>query len=120
MPTLTIEGKGTFEVAAGTRLVNAITGAGVDIGHRCGGFARCTTCRVEFTAGEPARMTRAEQEKRAQVGLPQGVRLSCQILAAGEMTVRPLLLASEQGWPDPGPPPEATITPPPEWVEAGE
>jgi ferredoxin len=117
MPTLTIEGKGTVEVAPGTRLVNAITAAGVDIGHRCGGFARCTTCRVEFAAGEPARMTRAEKEKRAQVGLGEGVRLSCQILTDRAMTVRPLLLASEQGWPDAGPPPEATITPPAEWVE---
>lgn len=117
MPTLTIEGKGTFEVEAGKRLVNAISEAGVDIGHRCGGFARCTTCRVEFQAGEPERMTRAELDKRKQAGLPEGVRLSCQIVADRDMAVKPIFLASEQGWPDPGPVPEPEITPPAEWVD---
>lgn len=118
MPTLNIEGRGSFEVETGKRLVNAISEAGVDIGHRCGGFARCTTCRVEILAGEPERMTRAEKEKRQRSDLTSGVRLSCQILLDREMTVKPVFLASEQGWPDPGPQPEPQITPPPEWVEA--
>ena len=52
MPRLTVEGRGTFEVEAGKRLVLAIEGdAGVDILHACGGQARCTTCRVEFVEG---------------------------------------------------------------------
>jgi ferredoxin len=118
MPTLTIEGQGPFEVDAGTRLVNAIRDAGVDIGHRCGGYARCTTCRVEISAGEPSRMTRAEQEKHQQAGLEDGVRLACQLLVEGDMTVRPLMLVSEQGWPDGGAEPAPEITPEPEWVEA--
>lgn len=118
MATLTIEGEGTFEVEEGTRLVNAISEAGVDIGHRCGGHARCTTCRVVFLAGEPERITRAEKEKREAAGLEPGVRLACQVLAAGEMRVKPLMLASEQGWPDPGKQPEEEITPEPEWLEA--
>ena len=63
MPKLEIVGESTVEVEAGTRLVNAIEAAGVDIGHRCGGNAACTTCRVEIESGEPARMTRAEKEK---------------------------------------------------------
>jgi len=115
MPKLEIVGHTTVEVAEGTRLVKAIEGAGVDIGHRCGGYAGCTTCRVEFQAGEPERMTRAEKEKLKQKELA-GVRLSCQILVDGDMTVKPLLLTSEQGWPDSGPPPEDEITPDPEWV----
>lgn len=119
MPTLTIEGKGTFEVEEGQRLVNAIRDAGVDIGHRCGGYARCTTCRVEILAGEPERMTRAEKEKRQGSDLADGVRLSCQLLVDRDMTVKPVFLVSEQGWPDPGSPPEPQITPPAEWVEAG-
>ena len=60
MPKLTVEGYGTFEVAAGKRLVNAIEqDAKVDILHACGGNARCTTCRVEFVDGEPVKMTRS-------------------------------------------------------------
>ncbi|RME11777.1 MAG: (2Fe-2S)-binding protein, partial [Ardenticatenia bacterium] len=39
MPTINIVGFGTCEVAEGTRLVKAIKTCGVDIGHRCGGFA---------------------------------------------------------------------------------
>jgi ferredoxin len=117
MPKLEIEGRGTVEVAAGTRLVRAIEDSGVDIGHRCGGWARCTTCRVEFLAGEPRRMTVAERDKLAERDLLGSVRLSCQCSVEGDLRVRPLMLVSEQGWSDPGPTPEAEITPPPEWVE---
>ena len=56
MPRLTVEGFRTVEVPAGKRLVLAIEqDAAVDILHACGGNARCTTCRVEFVSGEPAR-----------------------------------------------------------------
>nr|MCS5616968.1 2Fe-2S iron-sulfur cluster-binding protein [Pirellulales bacterium] len=53
MPKLTVEDVGTFEVPAGKRLVNALVDeCGVDQLHACGGFGRCTTCRVEFVEGE--------------------------------------------------------------------
>src|SRR5690242_10346356 len=87
MPRLTVEGSGTYDVAAGKRLVLAIEEAGVDILHACGGNARCTTCRVEFVSGEPTKMTQAEKQKLAEKGLV-GVRLSCQIACEGDMTVR--------------------------------
>jgi ferredoxin len=50
MPKLTVNGV-TTDVEQGTRLVLAIEDAGVNIGHRCGGIAKCTTCRVNFTSG---------------------------------------------------------------------
>ncbi len=115
MPNLTIEGHGTHEVEEGKRLVLAIRDAGVAIGHRCGGNAGCTTCRVEFVEGEPARITKAEKEKLETAQL-EGVRLSCQITVDGDMTVRPLMTVDNQPWGDPGPEPEAEITPEPEWV----
>ena len=88
LPKLTVEGYGTFEVAAGKRLVLAVEhDAGVDILHACGGHARCTTCRVEFIAGEPAKHTEAERERLAAKQLT-GVRLSCQILCDHDMTIR--------------------------------
>ncbi len=119
MPKLTIEGHGTVEVAEGKRLVLAIEDAGVDILHRCGGFARCTTCRVEFEAGEPERMTRAEMEKLASQDNLGAFRLSCQCKVGSEdMSVRPLMRLSEmEGMDDAGPKPEQDITPHPEYVD---
>lgn len=117
MPRIEVEGYGVFEVAAGARLVNALEENGVDILHRCGGFARCTTCRVAFSAGEPARMTQAEYNKLDLQDLLGTVRLACQILVEGDMVVKPLLTLHESGLPDPGPTPQATLTPEPQWVD---
>ena len=116
MPKLTVEGYGTFEVPEGKRLVLAIEReAGVDILHACGGFARCTTCRVEFIDGEPAAMTAAEKERLAARGL-SGVRLSCQIVCDHDMAVRPVSRLEGSGRPDSGPAPQESITPPPQWT----
>jgi ferredoxin len=116
MPTITVEGEGTFDVPIGKRLVLAIEqDAHVDILHACGGNARCTTCRVEFIEGEPGRMTAAERERLTARALT-GVRLSCQILCDHDMTVRAISRLEGTGRPDPGRTPEPTIMPPPEWV----
>jgi ferredoxin len=116
MPKLTVEGFQTVDVDADKRLVLAIEqDAGVDVLHACGGNARCTTCRVEFISGEPARMTRAEKMKLEEKGL-SGIRLSCQILCDHDMTVRAISRLEGSGRPDAGKTPEATIQPPPEWV----
>ncbi|MSO56118.1 MAG: (2Fe-2S)-binding protein [Acidobacteria bacterium] len=116
MPKLTVEGYGTFEVAANKRLVLAIEQDGhVDIMHACGGNARCTTCRVEFVEGEPSKMTAAEKERLTVRDL-KGVRLSCQILCDQDMAVRAISRLEGTGRPDPGRAPEETITPPPQWV----
>jgi ferredoxin len=115
MPKLTVEGFPTVEVEAGKRLVLALEqDAGVDQLHACGGNARCTTCRVEFVAGEPDRMTAAERQVLAAKGVT-GVRLSCQIVCDHDMTVRAISRLSGSGRPDPGPTPATEITPPPEW-----
>ena len=88
MPKLTVEGVGEFEVPQGKRLVQALTDeAGVDQLHACGGNARCTTCRVEFVAGEPEMITVAERDLLAARNLT-GIRLSCQIACEQDMTVR--------------------------------
>lgn len=116
MPTVTVEGEKSFPVEAGTKLVLAIEDAGIDILHRCGGNARCTTCRVEFIEGEPDRMTVAERNVLAARGVT-GVRLSCQIPCDHDMTVRAVSRLTGSGRPDPGPTPAAEITPPPEWTD---
>ena len=115
MPKLTVEGYGTFDVPSGKRLVLAIEqDAKVDILHACGGNARCTTCRVEFVSGEPSAMTAAEKAKLDEKGLT-GVRLACQILCEGDMTVRAISRLEGSGRPDPGRTPEDAIAPPAVW-----
>lgn len=116
MAKLTVEGYGTFEVPANKRLVLALVDeAGVDQLHACGGNCRCTTCRVEFVAGEPAMMTQAEKDKLAERGL-SGVRLSCQLLVDQDMTVRAISRLEGSGRADAGGRPEPEIHPDPVWV----
>ena len=117
MPTIEVQGFGSLEARADQRLVRAIEENGVDLLHRCGGFAKCTTCRVEFIEGEPDRMTRAEHDKLEEKGLLGQVRLSCQILCDHDMKVHVVNRFSESGLSDPGPQPEEEITPEPEWME---
>ena len=117
MPKLTVEGAGEFEVPEGKRLVLALEEeAGIDQLHACGGHARCTTCRVEFIAGEPGRMTVAERDVLAARGL-SGVRLSCQIVCDHDMTLRAISRLAGSGRKDAGHPPAPQIEPPAEWIE---
>ena len=117
MPKLTVEDVGTFDVPQGKRLVLALEDeAKIDQLHACGGNARCTTCRVEFAAGEPDRMTLAEQSVLAAKGAT-GVRLSCQILCDHDMTVRAISRLAGSGRPDAGNRPADDIQPQPvTWV----
>ena len=116
MPKLAVAGVGEFEVPEGKRLVLALEqDAGIDQLHACGGHARCTTCRVEFVAGEPDRMTVAERDVLAARGL-SGIRLSCQIACDRDMTVRAISRLAGSGRKDAGHEPAAEIEPPPEWI----
>src|SRR6195256_3927030 len=109
MAKLTVDGVGEFEVGQGKRLVLALEqDAGVDQLHACGGNARCTTCRVEFIEGEPARMTVAEQSVLSARGLT-GIRLSCQIVCDQDMAVRAISRLAGSGRKDAGHPPAAEI-----------
>lgn len=111
MLKLTIEGVGTVEVAKGTRLVLALEDNGGEPLHRCGGYARCTTCRVEFLEGEPQTITAAEKAKLEEQGNLGKFRLSCQCTIEEDMRVRVLKPFSQSGLPDPGPRPEEHVTP---------
>ncbi len=110
-----VEGKGTVEAESGARLVNALEAGGIDILHRCGGYAQCTTCRVEFVSGEPEKITEAEKSKLAEKGVA-GIRLACQILCEGAMTVRAISTKTSSGLDDAGGQPEVALTPDPVWT----
>ena len=118
VPRIEVEGVGAVEVPEGKRLVLAIEeDAGVDILHRCGGYARCITCRIEYLEGEPEKMTKAELEVLERKNLLAQARLSCQAVADHDARVRPLATVSSTGAEGPGRKPEPEITPDPEWVE---
>lgn len=108
----------TFDVADGTRLVLALEQNGVDILHRCGGWGKCTTCKVTFEAGEPSAMTETEKELLEARELVGQARLACQIECRGEMTVTAGMTVSATDFDEPGTAPEAGITPDPVWIES--
>ena len=89
----------------GKKLVLALEDAGIDILHRCGGNARCTTCRVEVLEGNPGEMGELERNRLAvEAELGPNVRLSCQIRVHDDLKVRVINQASVRGM-DPGPRP---------------
>lgn len=110
MATIEAVGIETFEAAPGRRLVLAIEDAGIDILHRCGGLAKCTTCRVEVVAGDPGLMNERERERLAREdNLAPNVRLSCQMLVDGDLAVRVPNRLSETDLSDAGPRPDEQL-----------
>lgn len=110
-------GTQSFEASPDKRLVLALEDVGIPVLHRCGGYAKCTTCRVKFTSGEPELMTKAEKQRLKQdpLNLYGKARLSCQILCTADMTLQPLMTLGTADVDSPGKRPENHITPPPEW-----
>ncbi len=108
MATITAEtasGSQTFDALEGKKLVLAIEDAGIDILHRCGGNARCTTCRVEVLSGDPGEMGELERSRLAvETGLAENVRLSCQLQVKDNLSIRVVNQASVRGM-DAGPRP---------------
>src|SRR5918992_6135559 len=91
------------EAPEGKKLVLAIEDAGIDILHRCGGNARCTTCRVELLGGDAGEMGELERNRLAmEAELADNIRLSCQIRIQDDLKVRVINQASVRGM-DPGP-----------------
>lgn len=109
MPNVTAEtatGTVTFEAEAGTKLVLALEDNGIDILHRCGGNARCTTCRVEILSDYVG--TRSDDEEAilsTKEGITDNTRLSCQVRLADDIHVKVINQASVNGI-DPGTRPE--------------
>lgn len=101
MPKIEAEaatGTQTFDAEQGRKLVLAIEDAGIDILHRCGGNAKCTTCRVEVLEGDAGEMGEAERGRLAmETGLAENVRLSCQMHVQGDLKVKVINQASVKG-----------------------
>jgi ferredoxin len=101
----TANGLQQIEAPEGKKLVLVIEDAGIDILHRCGGNARCTTCRVEILDGDPGEMGEIERNRLAvEAELADNVRLSCQIHVNSDLKLRVINQASVRGM-DAGPRP---------------
>ncbi|HEY2493990.1 MAG TPA: 2Fe-2S iron-sulfur cluster-binding protein [Paenibacillus sp.] len=98
MPTIEVVGKGSFQAEEKRKLVLVLEDNGVDILHRCGGNARCTTCRVEILEGDagPVEPLEAELLAKKEITDPN-IRISCQVRVHTDLTVKPLMTASESG-----------------------
>ncbi|WP_340373595.1 2Fe-2S iron-sulfur cluster-binding protein [Peribacillus sp. FSL E2-0218] len=97
MPYVTVYDRGTFEVEMGKKLVLALEDNGVNILHRCGGKAKCTTCRVEILAGDFAEVTNEEKKSFEEKGIEDQLRLSCQIYVNGDIAIHPIMTVENSG-----------------------
>jgi len=94
----TAAGKVAFEAEEGRKLVLALEDNGVDILHRCGGNAKCTTCRVEILAGDPGEIGEPEKAVLAtKTDLNDHTRLSCQVRLIDDLHVKVVRQASVEG-----------------------
>jgi ferredoxin len=98
MPTVQVEGRDAIQANEGTKLVLALEDSGIDILHRCGGNAKCTTCAVEVLSGDVDEMEEAEAAVLRNKGIEDtAVRLSCQIRLHNDVTVRLIKTATSTG-----------------------
>lgn len=94
----TANGTVTFNAESGRKLVLALEDNGVDIMHRCGGNARCTTCRVEIIDGTVGEMGPDEQAiLSTKADVAPNTRLSCQIRCDSDLEVKVMQQASVAG-----------------------
>lgn len=83
-----------IEALPGETVLAAALRAGVPHLHLCGGNAHCSTCRIELREGadQCAPQTAAEQRIAQRLHFQPGLRLACQTVVRGPMTVRRLVL----------------------------
>ena len=107
----TAGGTVAFETDEDRKLVLALEDNGIDILHRCGGNARCTTCRVEVLGGDPGEIREPERAILAtKEDLNDHTRLSCQIRVMDDLHVKVINQVSVKGI-DAGPRPLEETTP---------
>ena len=94
----TADGTVAFEAEKGRKLVLCLEDNGIDILHRCGGNARCTTCRVEVLSGDPGEIGEPERDILAtKTDLNDHTRLSCQVRLMDDLHVKVINQASVKG-----------------------
>ncbi len=79
-------------------VLEAAVAGGVSLPHQCNGTGRCSTCRVWVLDGEEhlSARTQVEAPVAERLGLDSRVRLACQTRVFGDITVRRMILDSEE------------------------
>lgn len=80
-------------IPAGMTVLEASRVAGIPHASICGGRGRCSTCRVRLGRGLDAQAPAAPAERKVldRVGVPENIRLACQLRPVGLLEVTPLL-----------------------------
>jgi adenylate cyclase len=83
----------TVRVPRGWSVLEASRSFHIPHASMCGGRARCSTCRVQVTAGEDDCPTAEPQERATldRIGAPPDVRLACQLRPEADLSVIPLV-----------------------------
>lgn len=98
---------GTVTTSPGKTLLEISREAGIDHMSVCGGRARCSTCRTLIieNANNISPRTEAEDKLLKKLNSDDNIRLACQAVIQGDVTVRPLIKTSaNQGAPVSGDP----------------
>ncbi|PPR11303.1 MAG: Adenylate cyclase 1 [Alphaproteobacteria bacterium MarineAlpha11_Bin1] len=85
-----------FRNVTGTTILEASRLHGIPHASVCGGRGRCSTCRVRVLEGEEKLGEPKAEELRVleRVGAPPRVRLACQAVPSGDISIIPLLPAN--------------------------
>ena len=83
----------TVRTATGVNILAASNLNNIPHASVCGGRGRCSTCRVRVISGEEALPPPSVEELRVleRVGASPNVRLACQAIPSGDISVVPLL-----------------------------
>ncbi|OGH00398.1 MAG: hypothetical protein A2600_10305 [Candidatus Lambdaproteobacteria bacterium RIFOXYD1_FULL_56_27] len=82
---------------SGQSLLEISLAAGVDHTHACGGVGKCSTCRVMVLEGAERLLARnpTEQALAQRLGFGPEIRLACQTVPQGDLTLRRLVIDDE-------------------------
>lgn len=85
--TFTGKARGEAELEQESSLLSAANQGGVNLTHRCGGHARCGTCKVNIESGEENLSPAGTAETRILKILhaKEDQRLACQTWAKGNV-----------------------------------
>jgi adenylate cyclase len=83
----------TVRIAPGVSVLEASRLNGIPHASVCGGRGRCSTCRIQIAAGSENVPEPSDDEIRVleRVGAPARVRLACQTVPTGDISVVPLM-----------------------------
>ena len=88
MPTINIEGGGSFACRSGCILLDALLSGNAFSESPCGGRGLCGKCRVTVLSGAVSEITPDELRLLDKEEIKQGVRLSCMTKVLGDCSIR--------------------------------